>query len=343
MAIEKSGAFVTNEQQPGSIYPCGYAGYAGISGTLHRLLEADPSLLLIDARLKPYSDWGGWNGSELKERYSRQYRWAGKWLGNKHYNTAGDILLADPITGIEGLLTYLTQRRSFVLLCGCPYFDQCHLHTILDLLEWVIAVGRDPGLIMTIPTAARRIVRQVQDRWADRPVPPYSIVHPETIVQPGYGKTLSVLQPWTWILTHPGEVSACGLPAKLLENRLWSTRWRGDLLLHAGAKVDTDFFDRQGHLNSWVLGAKFGEAGEHLAALMPQHRNDYARKSLIGRTELVEVVSAEAAAHQLTENPWYVSSSYAFLLRDPLAFGTPVPVAGQRWIFDVPLSLLEAA
>ena len=235
--------------QTGVIYPCGYAGYAGIGGVIHRLLEADQNLLLVDARFKPFSEWDEWSGSRLRERYPQQYRWAGKWLGNTRYKSSDGVLLANPARGLEGILIYLSQRRSFLLLCGCPSFEQCHLRTVLDLLEGVIAVGRDPRRITALPADARPIVRQVLDRWADRPLPSYSIVHPETIVRPGYGKALTISQPWAWILTHPGVVEACDVPAKLLENRFWQTRWRGGLLLHAGAKVDADFFDRRGNLD----------------------------------------------------------------------------------------------
>src|SRR5260221_1973184 len=46
------------------------------------------------------------------ERYPHQYRWAGKWLGNRHYKGSGDILLADPVRGLEGLLIYRSEEHT---------------------------------------------------------------------------------------------------------------------------------------------------------------------------------------------------------------------------------------
>jgi hypothetical protein len=38
-------------------------------------------------------------------------------------------------------------------------------------------------------------------------------------------KAISIQQPWAWAILHAG---------KRIENRSWSTRWRGPLLIHAG-------------------------------------------------------------------------------------------------------------
>lgn len=42
-------------------------------------------------------------------------------------------------------------------------------------------------------------------------------------------RALTVRQPWAWAIT-------CG--AKTVENRTWSTRYRGPLVIHAGARID---------------------------------------------------------------------------------------------------------
>ena len=40
-------------------------------------------------------------------------------------------------------------------------------------------------------------------------------------------KALSVRQPWAWAIIHS---------TKNIENRVWSTIYRGDILIHAGKK-----------------------------------------------------------------------------------------------------------
>ena len=45
---------------------------------------------------------------------------------------------------------------------------------------------------------------------------------------------LSIQQPWCWLL-------AAG--HKDIENRTWSTRFRGRVLLHAGKRIDPDYLN----------------------------------------------------------------------------------------------------
>ena len=47
-------------------------------------------------------------------------------------------------------------------------------------------------------------------------------------------KALSIMQPWAWAICEAG---------KDVENRTWSTNYRGFFLIHAGLKIDDDAFD----------------------------------------------------------------------------------------------------
>src|SRR6056297_741124 len=47
-------------------------------------------------------------------------------------------------------------------------------------------------------------------------------------------KALSINQPWAWAICHAG---------KDVENRDWSTRFRGPFLIHAGLKIDRSAWD----------------------------------------------------------------------------------------------------
>jgi hypothetical protein len=73
---------------------------------------------------------------------------------------------------------------------------------------------------------------------------------------------------------------------------------------------------------------KFGTNGIHLASLMPQHRDDYPRRALVGQATLVDVIHESVS-------PWFVGR-YGFVLADASAFATPVIYPGNRFLFEVP-------
>ncbi|HET8841100.1 MAG TPA: hypothetical protein VFN35_06500, partial [Ktedonobacteraceae bacterium] len=171
-------------------------------------------------------------------------------------------------------------------------------------------------------------------------LPAIEVILPEQRTPAGQCKCLSVRQPWTWLLTHPEVVAGCGIEPKVLENRNWSTHYRGQLLLHAGAAIETNFFDHQSGLllpDYWSW--KFGKAGERLAQAMPQHRGEYATRSIVGVAELVDVV---VESHSL----WFVGK-YGLMLAQARAIASPVVYPGSRMLFEVPdippLSLVREA
>lgn len=146
-------------------------------------------------------------------------------------------------------------------------------------------------------------------------------------------KGLSIRQPWAWIVTHPAEVAACGMPPKTIENRDWCPRYRGPLLIHAGATLETSFFERRSGLllpDYWEW--KFGPAGARLAQVMPQHRGDYATRAIVGCAELIEVVEE-------SDSPWFVGD-YGFVIASARAITPEVDYLGQRMLFDVPEILI---
>jgi hypothetical protein len=119
------------------------------------------------------------------------------------------------------------------------------------------------------------------------------------------------------------------VPPKTIENRDWRPRYRGKLLLHAGAAIEASFFDRQSGLllpDYWAW--KFGSAGERLAQAMPQHRGDYATRSIVGIADLVDVV-------EQSPSPWFVGD-YGLVLAEARAFTPPMGYPGSRMLFDIP-------
>lgn len=117
-------------------------------------------------------------------------------------------------------------------------------------------------------------------------------------------KVLSIRNPWAWLVVH-------GL--KDVENRNWSTVFRGRFAVHAGRA-----FDYQGY--QWVQ-RKFPEIK------MPTP-TEFDFMAVIGTVDLVDCVTC-------CESPWFFGR-YGFVLRNPRPC-VPIHLAGQRRFFDVPL------
>jgi hypothetical protein len=120
---------------------------------------------------------------------------------------------------------------------------------------------------------------------------------------------LSIRPPW-------GNVIVTG--HKDIENRTWSTRFRGRFYVHVGKT-----FDYAGY--HWMT--------EALGLQLPAP-SAFVRGGIIGSVELVDVVTEHPS-------PWFVGP-YGFVLRDPrpLAF---VPLTGRLGFFDVDLDAVRAA
>ena len=275
------------------VCPCSYSVDEPV---IEWLMEsAQTPTLLIDTRRNPYSRFSAWRGAALRERYGKRYRYAGASLGNLNYQ-GGPIQIADPDVGIRGLLMYLREGYRLLLVCGCRWAERCHVGEIVKLLR--------------------------------QAAPEVDILYPDTIIRPGFVKCLSIRQCWAWIITHPEVLRICGIEPKMLENREWTTHYRGPILLHAGVKVDSDTQDTE----YWIW--KFGEErGEAFADVLAAHRHEMATKALVGIADLVDVVEA-------SESAWY-TDSYGFVLHNarPLS---PIAYSGQQLLFDVPRCLLDA-
>jgi hypothetical protein len=251
-------------------------------------LMTQPQMLLIDTRFSSKSWRGEWREKALREKYGKRYRWAGAYLGNVNFE-GGQIALADPETGIQGLRRYLDEGYDLLLLCQCPDYHTCHRKVIVDLL------------LQQIP------VEVIQ--------PELATTGRESIM------ALSIRQPFTHWLSNPARFLQAGIRPKTIENRDWSTRYRGPLLLHASATFDHDA------IASWI-----GRCPE-LEHVIPLDEKAYATRAIVGIADLVDVVCQ-------SDDPWFVGA-YGFVLANarPLE---PIPYRGQLKLFSVPASLLCA-
>lgn len=111
-------------------------------------------------------------------------------------------------------------------------------------------------------------------------------------------KALSIMQPWAWLIVN-GH--------KDIENRDWTTRYRGPVAIHAGKKVD------------WDCGASLWEANAHpvtgeALTFDPQPGGRMPDTGgIVGVAEIVDCVDSSGS-------PWFVGR-YGFVIRN----ARPVP------------------
>lgn len=106
-------------------------------------------------------------------------------------------------------------------------------------------------------------------------------------------KALTIKQPWASLIVH-------GI--KDIESRSWTTDYRGRLLIHAGASLDTSDEAKQSSL------------------LLPRGA-DMPRKCVVGAVILSDVVSDSSSK-------WADAGCYHWVLGDPIVFTRPVPCRG---------------
>ncbi len=112
-------------------------------------------------------------------------------------------------------------------------------------------------------------------------------------------KCLSVKQPWAWLIVNG---------FKSIENREWSTKYRGLILIHTGMQFDKYAWDymKEKFKISIPDGLRLG--------------------GIVGQTEIADCVSK-------SESIWF-EGPFGFVLRNskPLPF---VPFKGKLGIFDL--------
>lgn len=122
-------------------------------------------------------------------------------------------------------------------------------------------------------------------------------------------KAISIKQPWAWLIVNADRYP----DPKRLENRDWTTKLRGPILIHA-----SQGFDKQGYES--VIAAR-----PDLEFLMPAP-NQFERGGIVGQAEIVDVVSASDSA-------WFVGK-HAFVLERGMKRPF-VPMKGMLSLFEV--------
>lgn len=139
-------------------------------------------------------------------------------------------------------------------------------------------------------------------------------------------RTLSIRQPWAWLITRPdlvdssarAEALAAGL-LKDIENRDWSTDYRGRFLIHASQRMVQREY--------WQL---YEELQAQFSIELP-HFLELDLGGIVGAATLVDVVSEHASR-------WF-TGPHGWVLRDARSLPF-VEFKGQLNWFDVPRSLI---
>ncbi len=118
--------------------------------------------------------------------------------------------------------------------------------------------------------------------------------------------TLSIRQPWAWCIVN-GH--------KPVENRDWSTEFRGRILIHAGKTMPRRYYEK---VSEQLIGSGLLT---HLPAF-----EELERGGVVGITTITDCVTSHPS-------PWF-TGPFGFVCQDskPLPF---FPVNGQLKYFDV--------
>jgi len=122
-------------------------------------------------------------------------------------------------------------------------------------------------------------------------------------------KALSIRQPWAWLILHGG---------KDVENRDWSTIFRGPLLIHASKGMTRDEYDE---------GADYARA---LAGIALPPFTALPRGAIVGQVQLVNCVMASSS-------PWF-HGRYGWVFQAPQPY-RPCSWRGALGLFEVPAAI----
>jgi hypothetical protein len=122
-------------------------------------------------------------------------------------------------------------------------------------------------------------------------------------------KALSILQPWAWLIVYG---------YKDIENRTWQTRFRGDVLIHAGKR--------------W--GREQRDDLEDVRAAFPMIAlpDSFELGGIVGAARIVDCVAA-------CDSAWF-NGPYGFVLEGARPAPAFVPWKGQLGFFDIPRSAM---
>lgn len=121
-------------------------------------------------------------------------------------------------------------------------------------------------------------------------------------------KALSLTQPMAWAIFN----------GKDIENRRWSTKFRGRIYVHASKGFDKEHY-------RWMDGIR------NLLGIEPPQPDDFIHGCIIGEVNIIDCVTSH-------ESRWF-TGPYAFVLENPVLYDTPIPCRGMLNFFEPNLAL----
>jgi len=133
-------------------------------------------------------------------------------------------------------------------------------------------------------------------------------------------KILSIRQPYAW---------AIAVGHKPVENRTWSTNYRGTVLIHAGRREIAEDVDDVIEM----CAARIGRHAwfENVLASYRDSATGSARGAIVGAVDLVDCVTEMADA-------WF-NGPFGFVFSNPRALPEPIPLKGRLGLFDPPADM----
>lgn len=134
---------------------------------------------------------------------------------------------------------------------------------------------------------------------------------------------LSIRNPWPWYILEPG--------GKDVENRTWSTTYRGTVLVHAS---------KGWSLDEWHSAALFASRFDReLVSRCPEPR-ELPAGAVVGVVELVRVIAPGSVRNVLNASDWY-TGDYGLVLANPRRLPEPIPWRGALGLWRVPDGLRQ--
>ena len=120
-------------------------------------------------------------------------------------------------------------------------------------------------------------------------------------------RALTLYEPFAWLLFH----------GKTIENRSWSTSWRGPIAVHAGLRRDPSEY------------ASAKAICDQLGIKLPPF-DALPFGAVLGIVDVVGVVTQ-------SNSPWFFGP-YGWVIRNPREFERPIPAKGSMgfWKWQVP-------
>ncbi len=122
-------------------------------------------------------------------------------------------------------------------------------------------------------------------------------------------RALVVKQPWAWAIMDG---------RKRIENRSWTTRYRGPVAIIAGASRSS-----------------LSSATQFLSGLGIERPADLPFGCILGVVNLVDVIRPSQSSGPFAEGPW------CWVLENPIKLERPVPFRGQLGLFRLPTEALQ--